>query len=64
MLFLIEFAALIFIDIPCGLNNIKKAKVNVQSFQRNKEKRFTRHPVRTVYKGKQDFSSEITPIEA
>lgn len=36
--FLIEFAALIFIDIPCGLNNIRKAKVKAQSFQRNKGK--------------------------
>lgn len=38
VLFLIELAALIFIDIPCGLNNIKKAKVKAQSFQRNKRK--------------------------
>lgn len=38
MLFLIEFAALIFIDIPCGLNNIKKAKVKAQSLRRNKGK--------------------------
>lgn len=64
MLFLIEFAVLIFIDIPCGLNNIKKAKVKAQSFQRNKGLRFTRHLVRTVYKGKQGCSSETTPIEA
>lgn len=33
MLFLIEFAALIFIDIPCGLNNIKKAKVKPSHFK-------------------------------
>lgn len=38
MLFLIEFAALIFTGTPCGLNNIKKAKVKAQSFQRNKGK--------------------------
>lgn len=38
VLFLIESAALIFIDIPCGLNNITKAKVKAQSFQRNKGK--------------------------
>lgn len=63
MHFLIEFAALIFIDIPCGLNNIKKAKVKAQSFQKNKAKDL-RQLVRTVYKGKQGFSSEITPIEA
>lgn len=38
VLFLIDFAALTFIDIPCGLKKIKKAKVKAQSFQRNNGK--------------------------
>jgi len=38
VLLLTELAALLFIDIPCELINIKKAKVNAQSFQRNKGK--------------------------
>lgn len=62
MLFLIEFAALIFIDIPGGLNNIRKAEVKASHFKGIKGK--TRHLVRTVYKGKQGFSSAITSIEA